>query len=149
MPPGENNNGATLPVSQLEQGGAWRHWSSSKIYFPTLLVAKYGNRRALGETVLNNVAFLVCCLILTLDDQPQMTNNSFLSFLASKFTFVLFQMQIIPISDIITNYPDTEKWITWTNVADFDYRVKLCGLMLVTNESSALWQIQVWKQPIF
>ena len=23
--PGENINGATLPVSQLEQGGAWRH----------------------------------------------------------------------------------------------------------------------------
>ena len=29
IPPGENNNGATLPVSQLEQGGAWLHWSSS------------------------------------------------------------------------------------------------------------------------
>ena len=31
MPPGENNNGATLPASQLEQGGTWRHWSSSMI----------------------------------------------------------------------------------------------------------------------
>ena len=30
LPPGENISGATLPVSQLEQGGARRQLSSSK-----------------------------------------------------------------------------------------------------------------------
>ena len=31
--PEKNVNGTTLPVSQLEQGGAWRHRSSSNTYF--------------------------------------------------------------------------------------------------------------------
>ena len=33
-----NINGAFLPVSQLEQGGAGRHWSSSKIQSDNLML---------------------------------------------------------------------------------------------------------------